>query len=119
VYTIEIKKRLADRAALVLRETGYGDVHTRCADGYTGWKEMGPFDAIIVTAAAPHVPPPLVEQLKPGGVMVLPVGPAFAVQDLRRITKDERGRVRSRSLYAVRFVPLTGSLGSTEESRRD
>ena len=69
----------------------------------------------MVTAAAPHVPPPLVAQLKNGGRMILPVGPAFAVQDLRLVMKDKDGRVRTRSLYAVRFVPMTGSLGKKKK----
>ena len=81
------------------------------ADGYHGWASEAPFDAILVTAAAPHVPPPLVRQLKKGGRMVIPVGSPFAVQDLVLVTKDEAGDVRTRSLYPVRFVPLTGSLG--------
>jgi len=111
VYTIEIKKKLAARSAALLRELGYKTVKARQGDGYYGWKEAGPFDAIIVTAAAPHVPPPLVKQLKPGGRMILPVGPACAVQALRLVLKDKDGRLRTKSLYAVRFVPLTRSLG--------
>ena len=111
VYTIEIKKPLAARAQFTLKRLGYKTVQARQGDGYYGWAEAAPFDAILVTAAAPHVPPPLVKQLKNGGRMVLPVGPPFRVQDLRLVTKDGHGRVRSRSLYSVRFVPLTGSLG--------
>jgi protein-L-isoaspartate(D-aspartate) O-methyltransferase len=94
-------------------------VKARRGDGYYGWPEAAPFDAIIVTAAVPHVPPPLVKQLEPGGRMILPVGPPFRVQDLRLITKDAKGRVRSRSLYHVRFVPLTGSLGRKDEDEKD
>jgi protein-L-isoaspartate(D-aspartate) O-methyltransferase len=112
VFTIEIKKPLAKQAAARLKELGYGGVQARTGDGYYGWKEEAPFDAIIVTASAPHVPPPLVDQLKPGGRMVLPVGPPFGRQDLRLVTKDEEGRIRTRSLYGVRFVPLTGALGN-------
>ena len=111
VWTIEIKKPLHARATAVLKDLGFKTVKTRAGDGYYGWKEAGPFDAIIVTAAAPHVPPPLVAQLKPGGRMILPVGPPFAVQDLRLVLKDKDGTVRTKSLYAVRFVPLTGTLG--------
>jgi protein-L-isoaspartate(D-aspartate) O-methyltransferase len=115
VFTIEIKKPLAKRARLTLDKLGYTSVKSRQGDGYYGWPEEAPFDAIIVTAAAPHVPPPLVQQLKPGGRMIIPVGPPMRVQDLRLITKDEKGRVKSKSLYAVRFVPLTGSLGKKTE----
>ena len=115
VFSIEIKPSLAKRAAHALREAGYETVKTREGDGYDGWPEEAPFDAILVTAAAPHVPPPLVRQLKLGGRMVIPVGSAFAVQDLVLVTKDEDGTVRTHSLYAVRFVPLTGSLGASED----
>jgi protein-L-isoaspartate(D-aspartate) O-methyltransferase len=111
VWTIEIKPGLSERAATTLRELGYTTVKARQGDGYHGWPEEAPFDAIIVTAAAPHVPPPLVRQLKPGGRLVIPVGPPFQRQDLVLVEKDEDGRVRTRSLYGVAFVPLTGSLG--------
>jgi protein-L-isoaspartate(D-aspartate) O-methyltransferase len=118
VYTIEIKKPLAVTAKANLKRLGYTTVEARRGDGYYGWPEAAPFDAILVTAAVPHVPPPLVKQLKPGGRMVLPVGPPFRVQDLRLITKGAKGRVRSRSLYKVRFVPLTGSLGRKEGEKK-
>ncbi|MHC4225261.1 MAG: protein-L-isoaspartate(D-aspartate) O-methyltransferase [Planctomycetota bacterium] len=111
VCTIEIKEPLATRAAATLERLGYTAVKARCGDGYYGWPEEAPFDAIIVTAAAPHVPPPLVRQLKAGGRLVIPVGRPFATQDLRVIRKSTQGRVFSKSLYAVRFVPLTGTLG--------
>jgi protein-L-isoaspartate(D-aspartate) O-methyltransferase len=115
VFTIEIKEPLVVTAKGTLRKLGYTTVEVRHADGYYGWKEEAPFDAIMVTAAAPHVPPPLVEQLKPGGRLILPVGPPLGTQDLRLVTKDEKGKVRSRSLYDVRFVPLTGSLGEEKK----
>jgi protein-L-isoaspartate(D-aspartate) O-methyltransferase len=115
VFTIEIKAPLVVTAKGTLRRLGYTTVEVRHADGYYGWKEEAPFDAIMVTAAAPHVPPPLVEQLKPGGRMILPVGPPLGTQDLRLVTKDEKGKVRTRSLYDVRFVPLTGSLGEEKK----
>ncbi len=115
VFTIEIKEPLAIAARDRLRELGYRTVQVRHADGYYGWKEEAPFDAIMVTAAAPHVPPPLVEQLKQGGRLILPVGPPLGTQDLRLVAKDEKGKVRSRSLYDVRFVPLTGSLGEEKK----
>ena len=96
VHSIEIVKPLADEAARRLQRLGY-----------SGWAEAGPFDAIIVTCAAGQVPPPLIKQLKPGGRMVIPVGGAFSVQQLLLIEKRKDGTVRSRSLMAVRFVPLT------------
>jgi protein-L-isoaspartate(D-aspartate) O-methyltransferase len=104
VYTIEIVKELADRAAQTLRESGYKNVHVRHGDGYAGWPEHAPFDAIMVTAAPDHVPPPLVAQLAPGGRMIIPVGDYF--QELRLIQRTEQGIVE-RSTIPVRFVPLT------------
>ena len=117
VFTIEIKRVLAARAKGTLKRLGYRTVRTRQGDGYYGWDEKERFDAIIVTAAAPHIPPPLVRQLKKGGRMILPVGPPFRTQDLRLVTKDDQGRVRTRSLYAVRFVPFTGSLGRKKKEK--
>lgn len=109
VYTIEILKKLGEAAAKRLKELGYRNVTAKVADGYHGWAEHGPFDAIIVTAAAQHVPPPLVKQLKAGGRMVIPVGGPFAAQYLILVTKDDEGKVSSKSLLPVRFVPLTRS----------
>jgi len=106
VYTIEIVKPLADAAARRLKRLGYHVVKTKHADGYHGWPEKGPFDAIIVTCAAGQVPPPLLKQLKAGGTMVIPVGRPFGLQHLIVITKDKAGKLRSRSRMAVRFVPL-------------
>lgn len=106
VYTIEIVKPLADAARKRLRRLGYTAVKVGHADGYYGWKRHAPFDAIIVTAAAGQIPPPLIRQLAPGGRMVIPVGPVFATQSLMLVTKDKDGTVRSRSLMAVRFVPF-------------
>lgn len=107
VYSIEIVEPLARQAAERLRRLGYSNVGVRHGDGYAGWPEQAPFDGIIVTAGAPHVPKPLVDQLKPGGRMVIPVGPAHLTQRLKLITKDSRGRVRERTIIPVRFVPLT------------
>ncbi len=107
VYSIEIVEPLARQATERLRNLGYSNVSVRSGDGYAGWPQHAPFDAIIVTAGAPHVPKPLVEQLKPGGRMVIPVGDAHSTQQLMLITKDARGRVRERVLIPVRFVPLT------------
>ena len=108
VHTIEIVEPLAGRAARRLARLGYDGVRTRLGDGYYGWPEAAPFDAIVVTAAAAHVPPPLVEQLAPGGVLVIPVGEPFAVQLLLLVRKQETGEVNVRQILPVRFVPLTG-----------
>ena len=107
VYTIEIVGPLAERAERDLSELGYDNITVRHGDGYAGWPEHAPFDGIIVTAGAPEVPPPLVAQLKPGGRMVIPVGPAHAVQELVVITKERDGETRTRTVIPVRFVPLT------------
>ena len=86
----------------------YRNVEARAGDGYYGWPEAAPFDSIVVTAAASHIPPPLVQQLKPGGRMAIPVGSRFSVQQLVLVEKDEAGRVTTRQLLPVAFVPLTG-----------
>ena len=106
VFTIEIVPDLAETAKARLRELGYGNVTVRTGDGYLGWKETAPFDAILVTAAAPEVPPPLVEQLAPGGIMVIPVGPQSQVQSLLRIEKQPDGVTTTREVLPVVFVPL-------------
>jgi protein-L-isoaspartate(D-aspartate) O-methyltransferase len=108
VYTIEIIEPLASRAAAVLGELGYGNVKVKPGDGYYGWEEHAPFDAIMVTAAASYVPPPLVAQLKPGGRMLIPLGASFMPQHLVLVEKDQQGRIRTRELLPERFVPLTG-----------
>lgn len=107
VRTIEIVPELGEAAAGRLSRLGYDGVKTRIGDGYFGWPEAAPFDAIVVTAAASHIPPPLTEQLAPGGRMVIPVGPPFVVQQLMLVTKDEDGAVSTRQLLPVQFVPLT------------
>jgi protein-L-isoaspartate(D-aspartate) O-methyltransferase len=107
VYTIEIVKPLAERAAADLKKLGYENIHTRYGDGYRGWPEKAPFDAIIVTAAPGRVPEPLVEQLAVGGRMIVPVGAAR--QELILITRDEKGVHRQR-LIGVRFVPMPGEV---------
>jgi len=108
VYSIEIIATLAIRAKQDLERLGYTNITTKLGDGYFGWEEHGPFDAIVVTAAASHVPPPLIEQLKPGGRMVIPVGGRFMTQTLLLLEKTEDGEVITRQHGAVRFVPLTG-----------
>src|SRR5580765_1609478 len=107
VYTIEIVAPLGARAREVLRELGYRNVEVRIGDGYKGWPEAAPFDAIIVTAAADHIPQPLIEQLAPKGRMVIPVGSRHGIQDLLVITKDAEGRTVTKRTVEVRFVPLT------------
>jgi protein-L-isoaspartate(D-aspartate) O-methyltransferase len=108
VYSIEIIEALASSARERLQRLGYDNVTTRLGDGYYGWEAHAPFDAIIVTAAASHVPPPLIEQLKPGGRMVIPVGAQFMTQLLLLLEKGDDGEVVTRQIGAVRFVPLTG-----------
>ena len=107
VYTIEIISALADSARERLSSFGYDNVTVRAGDGYLGWEEQAPFDAILVTAAAPEVPLPLVEQLKAGGIMIIPVGPRSQVQSLRRIVKGEDGSTTDEEVIPVVFVPLT------------
>jgi protein-L-isoaspartate(D-aspartate) O-methyltransferase len=108
VYTMEIHAPLANRARATLAELGYANVTVRTGDGYYGWAEHAPFDAILVTAAASHIPPALVAQLAPGGRMVVPVGPAFATQRLMVVEKAPDGTITTRALFPVRFVPVTG-----------
>ena len=108
VYTIEIIQGLGAKAAGNLKRTGYNTVHTRIGDGYYGWETAAPFDSIIVTAVASHIPPPLIKQLKPGGRMVIPVGGHFMTQYLVLVTKDVDNKVTTRQILPVRFVPLTG-----------
>ena len=107
VYTIEIVAPLGERARRVLAELGYRNIDVRIGDGYRGWPEAAPFDAILVTAAPDHVPQPLVDQLAPGGRLVIPVGPRAGRQELLVITKARDGRTVTRKALAVRFVPLT------------
>jgi len=108
VFTIEIIDELAKQASVVLDEQGYKNIKTRTGDGYYGWQVHAPFDVIVVTAAAGHIPPPLIRQLKPGGRMVIPVGSRFMVQQLVLVEKDNKGKVSTRQILPVRFVPLTG-----------
>jgi protein-L-isoaspartate(D-aspartate) O-methyltransferase len=105
VYSIEILKPLANRAAETLERLGYKNVRVKCGDGYRGWPEEAPFDAIIVTAAPSHIPQPLIDQLKIGGRMSIPVGDVY--QELEVVTKKEKG-VTKKDIIPVRFVPMTG-----------
>ena len=108
VFTVEIIEDLARQARDRLKRLGYRNIQVLNADGYYGWPDHAPFDAIIVTAAAEHMPPPLIAQLKEGGRMVIPVGNPFFVQNLVLVEKRD-GVIRSHSLIPVRFVPLTRS----------
>lgn len=108
VYTIEIVPEHGRMAAERLKKLGYDNVEVKVADGYKGWEEHAPYDAIIVTAGAESVPPPLLEQLKEGGRMVIPVGPAFATQSLMLIEK-RKGKAVTKNLMPVIFVPFTRS----------
>jgi protein-L-isoaspartate(D-aspartate) O-methyltransferase len=110
VYTIEIIEGLAKSAEEKLRELGYANVFVRAGDGYFGWPEKGPFDAIIGTAAAERIPPPLIEQLRPGGRMILPYETNLGFQHLVLVTKDEKGNVSKRKVMPVMFVPMTGEV---------
>jgi len=108
VFSIEIIAPLGKTASERLQRLGFDKVRTRIGDGYYGWEEHAPFDAIIVTAASSHIPPPLLKQLKPGGRMIIPVGSRFLVQHLLLVTKDLSGDIRTRQILPVLFVPLTG-----------
>ncbi|WP_332778321.1 protein-L-isoaspartate(D-aspartate) O-methyltransferase [Polaromonas sp.] len=108
VYTIEIIEPLGLQATRRLQRLGYDNVQVRLGDGYHGWEEHAPYDAILVTAAASHIPPPLIRQLKAGGRMVIPVGAAFLTQQLMLVEKNQDGTVSTRQILPVAFVPLTG-----------
>lgn len=109
IFSIEIVEPLGRKAAELFEELGYHTIETKIADGYYGWEEHAPFDKIIVTAAAGHIPAPLIEQLKPGGIMAIPVGSPYQTQTLMKATKLDDGEVRTERLLPVRFVPMTGA----------
>jgi len=112
VYTVEIIQELAEFARKNIMKAGFGDrVTIICADGSMGYSEKAPYDRILVTAAAPEVPKPLVEQLKPNGIMLIPVGSAHLFQNLVKITKETSGKIKEENLGGVAFVPLTGQYG--------
>jgi protein-L-isoaspartate(D-aspartate) O-methyltransferase len=108
VYSIEVIEPLEKQAAERLQSLGYSNVTVRMGDGYYGWPEAAPFDAIIVTAAASQIPPPLLKQLKPGGRMVIPLGMQFMTQYLMLVEKQTDGSIMTRQIVPVAFVPLTG-----------
>jgi protein-L-isoaspartate(D-aspartate) O-methyltransferase len=109
VYTVEIIGALAGQAAETLHGLGYDNVTCRCGDGYHGWPEHAPYDAIIVTAAAEQIPPPLIEQLKPQARLVIPIGRPYDYQELVVVENNEQGEVTSKNVLGVAFVPLTRS----------
>lgn len=111
VYTIEIVEPLGHEAAERLKRLGYQNIHTKVGDGYQGWREHAPFDAIIVTAAPREVPQPLIDQLKPGGKLVVPVGGQVSVQSLLVLEKQRDGTLTRREVLGVRFVPLVDQSG--------
>jgi protein-L-isoaspartate(D-aspartate) O-methyltransferase len=106
VYTLEIISELAHEAAIRLKAMHYDNIHAKRSDGYHGWSQYAPFDAIVVTAAAPEIPPPLIDQLAEGGRMVIPVGSKFSIQNLVLVTKSN-GKISKTNLMPVRFVPFT------------
>lgn len=107
VYTIEIVEALAKNAKNNLEKLGYQNIKVKQADGYHGWEEKAPFDAIVVTAASEFIPPPLIKQLKEGGKMVIPVGAPFTAQHLMLVEKRKNGKIKTSNLLPVRFVPFT------------
>jgi len=109
VYTVELLPELGERAARRLAALDYANIEYRIGNGYQGWPEHAPYDAIIVTAAAPEIPPALIEQLKPGGRLVIPVGWQYMPQELMLIEKDAHGAIHSRGILGVAFVPLQDS----------
>ena len=112
IYTVEIVQGLFDFARKNIMNAGYGDrVTIICTDGSLGYAEKAPYDRILVTAAAPDIPKPLIEQLKPNGIMLIPVGSAHMFQSLIKITKEANGKTREENLGGVAFVPLTGRYG--------
>jgi protein-L-isoaspartate(D-aspartate) O-methyltransferase len=113
VYTIEYVPALADVAKARLERLGYGNITALTGNGYDGWPEHAPFDGIIVTAAASHIPKPLIEQLKPGGRMVIPVGQPHLYQELVLVEKDEKGELAITNVLGVAFVPLQGERDET------
>lgn len=108
VYSIEIIKPLGEQAIRRLSRLGYQNVTAKIGDGYYGWEAHAPFDAIVVTAAASHIPPALIKQLKVGGRMVIPVGSRFMTQQLLLVTKEKGNKITTRQILPVVFVPLTG-----------
>jgi protein-L-isoaspartate(D-aspartate) O-methyltransferase len=110
VYTIEIRERLAKRAERLLNKLGYRNIKVKYADGYFGWKEYAPFDAIIITASANHIPSPLIKQLKKGGRLIIPLGSTVYYQTLTLVTKRDDGELDVEQMGGVAFVPMIGEV---------
>lgn len=110
VFTMEIVTALGKQAKSLLKELGYEQVRVRIGNGYQGWPEEAPFDKIIVTCAPNQIPQPLLDQLKPGGRMVIPVGGQFQTQYMVEVTKNQKGKISRKEHYPVRFVPMTGKI---------
>ena len=108
VYTVEYVPELADMAAVRFEKLGYDNIETKTGNGFDGWPDHAPYDGIIVTAAATHIPEPLIEQLKPGGRMVIPIGKPYLHQELSLVTKSEDGELDIRDILGVAFVPFQG-----------
>jgi len=108
VYSVEVVEELCVAAAALFKKLGYQNIETRIGDGYHGWPEHAPYDGIVVTAAATYIPAALVEQLKPGGRMAIPVGLPYSHQELMLVRKDEQGKTLTESVLGVAFVPLVG-----------
>lgn len=106
VFSVERVPELTAEAVRIFEDLGYDNIETRIGNGFEGWEEHAPYDGIVVTAAASHVPPALVEQLAPGAHLVIPVGPPYGRQELLQITKDPEGRIDTRSILPVAFVPM-------------
>jgi protein-L-isoaspartate(D-aspartate) O-methyltransferase len=119
VYSVEIVPELAERAAATLARLGYDEVHVRAGDGYLGWPEEAPFDAVVVTAAHPEIPRPLIDQLAVGGRLVMPVGGTDEIQQLTVLTKQPDGTLDTDELLPVRFVPVTRDRSSQDEAPKD
>lgn len=109
VFTIEIVEALGKQARTLFEKLGYTTIQTKIGDGYEGWSRHAPFDAIVLTAAPEEIPQPLIEQLKPGGILVAPVGAAGQTQTLTKVTKTEDGEIKTNRKLPVRFVPMTGN----------
>ncbi|MGB5439570.1 MAG: protein-L-isoaspartate(D-aspartate) O-methyltransferase [Gammaproteobacteria bacterium] len=108
VYTVEVVAELSVAATDIFEKLGYDNIETRIGDGYRGWLEHAPYDGIIVTAAATHIPEALIEQLKPGGRMAIPVGEPYSYQELMLVSKDPQGKTHTQSMLGVAFVPMVG-----------
>lgn len=117
VYSLEVISGLADKARRIHKKLGYKNIHIQHGNGYKGWPEHAPYDGIIVTAAAPYIPERLIEQLRPGGRLVIPVGLPYTHQELMLLTKDEQGETDTREILGVAFVPLVNAPATADNNR--